>query len=367
MLRVTYVCEFATRNGGENSLLSVLPRLAAGGIQPNVLCPLTGPFPDALQQLAIEYHELKLFDDDGVRLQLDDIRAGVLTTLQELEPDIVHANSLSTSRLCGGIADQLLTPIVGHVRDIMNVSGQVIRDLNKLARTITVSHATRDNLLKQGVTPENCEVVYNGVSTPNSTFSRSAHSQPDKSFTVGGVGQIGMRKGWDILLDAFGHLVKHEPNCQLEICGVRHSTKDEAIEYERALYTRAQHPDLQGKVKFAGYVEDIQSRMRNWDLLVHPARQEPLGRVLLEAAAIGLPIIATDVGGTREIFPNGEAILFERDNTVQLASQLMALHDDFDHRIRLATTGYNRIKHSFSLEESVNGILSVYRQLTDAE
>ena len=107
--------------------------------------------------------------------------------------------------------------------------------------------------------------------------------------------------------------------------------------------------------------------MRNWDLLVHPARQEPLGRVLLEAAAIGLPIIATDVGGTREIFPNGEAILFERDNTVQLASQLMALHDDSEHRIRLATAGHNRIKQSFSLEESVNGILSVYRQLTDAE
>jgi len=367
MVRVTYVCEFATRNGGENSLLSVLPHLAARGIQPNVICPLNGPFPDALDQLRIERRELKLFDDDGLRLPLDGIRTRVLNTLRELNPDIVHTNSLSTSRICGGIADQLSMPVVGHVRDIMNVSGQVIRDLNQLIRVIAVSHATRDNLLLQGLSPQNCNVVYNGVNTTQFTPSQNTNAQSHEFFTVGGVGQIGMRKGWEILIDAFAKLVKHAPNCQLEICGVRHSTKDEAIEYEQALHARATRSDLNGKVRFAGYVEDIQQRMQHWDLLVHPARQEPLGRVLLEAAATALPIVATEVGGTREIFPNGEAILFERDNVDQLAQHLMALHDDTDRRSQLAITAHNRIHQGFSLEQSVNGILSVYRDLADTE
>ena len=80
-------------------------------------------------------------------------------------------------------------------------------------------------------------------------------------------------------------------------------------------------------------------------LLVHPARQEPLGRVLLEAAATGTAIIATDVGGTREIFPpeGASASLVPPDDAAVLAQEIQRLLDDESERQRLRAAARARI------------------------
>ena len=361
MIRVTFVCEFATRNGGENSLLSILPLLTAGGVDPFVICPTEGPFPASLDELGISHRKFVLFDDSGIRLPLETIRQQLTDDVLSTQPDIVHANSLSTSRICGGISDDIPVPIIGHVRDIMNVSAQVIRDMNELAAVISVSNATRDNLLTQGLSSEICEVVYNGVDAGLFVQADSDDIASRDSFVIGGVGQIGMRKGWDVLLDAFAKFAIDVPNCQLEICGERLSTKQEALEYETNLHARCERSDLEGKVSFCGYTDDIHLRMQDWDLLVHPARQEPLGRVLLEAAACGLPIVTTNVGGTPEIFPDGEAIVIEKDNAELLAQKITELHSNLLLRQQIGASARRRIQSQFTLERSANSILNVYR------
>ena len=65
----------------------------------------------------------------------------------------------------------------------------------------------------------------------------------------------------------------------------------------------ASQPPLAGRVHFLGNRHDVAQLLSECTALVHAARQEPLGRVLLEAAACGTAVVATDVGGTREIFP----------------------------------------------------------------
>lgn len=59
------------------------------------------------------------------------------------------------------------------------------------------------------------------------------------------------------------------------------------------------------RVHWLGTRGDVSRVLNEIDLLVHPAKQEPLGRVLLEAMAAGVPVVATDVGGTREILDDG--------------------------------------------------------------
>ena len=87
------------------------------------------------------------------------------------------------------------------------------------------------------------------------------------------------------------------------IVGERTSNKDESRNFESGLRSTAAQPPLAGRVHFLGSIADVPRLMTECVLLVHAARQEPLGRVLLEAAASGLAVVATDVGGTREIFP----------------------------------------------------------------
>jgi glycosyltransferase involved in cell wall biosynthesis len=112
-----------------------------------------------------------------------------------------------------------------------------------------------------------------------------------------------MRKGLDTLLAAAGRIAGGQPNAHFLIVGQRYSQKQEAFEYEAALHAVASQPPLAGRVHFLGLRDDMPGLLNELALLVHAARQEPLGRVLLEAAASAVPVIATAVGGTAEIFP----------------------------------------------------------------
>ena len=180
-------------------------------------------------------------------------------------------------------------------------------DLNGHARLLAVSRAAREFHVAQGLAAERTHVLYNGVDTQR-FCPRSAtgwlHRQlgiPESSMLVGTIGQLGPRKGQDVLLPRQS-LIHCLPNVHYVLVGERHSSKGESRQYEMQLHAVAKGA-LSGRVHFLGFRNDVPRLLNELDLLVHPARQEPLGRVLLEAAAAGVAVIATDVGGTREIFP----------------------------------------------------------------
>jgi glycosyltransferase involved in cell wall biosynthesis len=97
-------------------------------------------------------------------------------------------------------------------------------------------------------------------------------------------------------------------------------------------------------------------------ILVHPSRQEPLGRVLLEAAAAGAPIIATNVGGTAEIFPpNSEAaILVPPNDPAAIAAAMEELLQDAEKRGQLRQAARRRAEQAFDLQTAVENLLSHY-------
>ena len=98
-------------------------------------------------------------------------------------------------------------------------------------------------------------------------------------------------------------MAQHRSDIQFVVVGQRFSEKDEAIQFQRALERTASSPQLSGRFHFLGARTDVDRLLNELTLLVHAARQEPLGRVLLEAAAAGTAVVATRVGGTAEIFP----------------------------------------------------------------
>ena len=101
--------------------------------------------------------------------------------------------------------------------------------------------------------------------------------------------------------------------------------------------------------------------------MVHPARQEPLGRVLLEAAAAGLAIVATDVGGTREIFPPHceAACLVPPDDVQAISAAIGRLLCDDAQRRRLAENARRRVEEAFSLKSAVAGLVKHYEGLVE--
>ena len=101
--------------------------------------------------------------------------------------------------------------------------------------------------------------------------------------------------------------------------------------------------------------------MRASDVLVHGARQEPLGRVLLEAAASELVIVATDVGGTGEIIVDGESgLLVPADAPEKMAAAISRLIDDESLRRQLASNARHRIQADFGISESAEALAEVW-------
>jgi len=103
--------------------------------------------------------------------------------------------------------------------------------------------------------------------------------------------------------------------------------------------------------------------------LVHPARQEPLGRVLLEAAASGLPVVATAVGGTAEIFPPGShsAVLVPPDDPAGLAGAVLDLLADAPRRAALGAAARRRALAAFDAAGAAQRLAEHYRDICRPE
>ena len=119
---------------------------------------------------------------------------------------------------------------------------------------------------------------------------------------------------------------------------------------------------LPGRVFFLGTREDVALLMPESTLLVHAAYEEPLGRVLLEAAAAGGAIVATDVGGTAEIFPPqcDSACLVPPADPPAMARAIGQLLGDPARRLELGRNARSARENEFTIEQAVVGLSRHY-------
>jgi glycosyltransferase involved in cell wall biosynthesis len=359
------LCEYASLNGGERSLLSVVGRLREHGFAPTVASPPQGPLADALERIAIPVVSWVRRENQGQAARRQQLR----TLIRDQAPDIVHANSLSMSRLAGPIVRQLRLPSVGHLRDILRLSGQAARDVNQHPRLLAVSQAVKRWYVAEGIDSQRIRVLHNGVDLqqfrprPQTGWLRRELQLPVNSACVLSVGQIGMRKGLDTLVATASGVLEQRRDVYFLHVGLRYSEKQEAIEFEGQVRRAA--GQLGGHFRWLGLREDIPQILNEVSLLVHAARQEPLGRVLLEAAAAGLPVVATDVGGTSEIFPPAShaACLVPADQPIKLAAAILQVLADDSLRKQMAAAGREIAEQHFDASQAAASLADQYREV----
>jgi glycosyltransferase involved in cell wall biosynthesis len=194
---VLVLCEYASLNGGERSLLTVLENGLGSRFNVRVAAPAAGPLAASLRALGIPHVPLELhapavkkwdwlraepaktsedqpsrrclsqfshsLAPQGHRLDLAECRRRLQRLLDAVRPDLLHANSLSMSRLSGPLAAAARVPSVGHLRDIVRINRRTADDLNCHTRLIAVSAATRGWYADLGLDSQRVHVVHNGV------------------------------------------------------------------------------------------------------------------------------------------------------------------------------------------------------------
>jgi len=368
MPRIAVLFEYPTLLGGERSLLASVERLR-DRFEFTAIAPRGGDLADAIRELGVTLVPSPLLDELGQRAERSQVASRLIGVVRDSAANLLHANSLAMGRLTGTIASELNIPCTAHLRDIIGLSNAAVADLNRNAKLFAVSRATRDFHVAQSIAAERTTVIYTGVDLVR---FRPGERPPELRRQLGiphdaqvalTVGQIGLRKGWDVLADAAADLADLSPNLHVVLVGERFGSKAETVEYERHV-RKTLLAAMPGRGHFLGSRSDVPELMAAADLLVHPARQEPFGRVLLEAAVSGLPIVATDVGGTREMLEDGvSARLVPAGDAAALAHAIDALLRDDHERHRLGSAARERVEQCFSAEIAAEALGQEWEQV----
>ena len=170
---------------------------------------------------------------------------------------------------------------------------------------------------------------------------------------VGIVGRLVPWKGQHRFLEALASLRRSGRDVHGVVVGS--NAYDVAPGYDERLRAMAEEPDLRGAVTFTGQVGSAAPYMRMLDVMVSASDREPFGLVIMEAMALGVPVVAVDDAGPREMIESGRSgLLVEPNRPDALAAAVGRLLDDAGLREEMVEAGRARVAESFTLERMVD-------------
>ena len=195
-------------------------------------------------------------------------------------------------------------------------------------------------------------VVYNGVDTER--FSpRPRQGSPAAPVRFVALGRLDRRKGLDVALEALAKV----PGAELEVVGDG--------EERASLEELAARLGVRERVRFAGYADDVRDAIASADAALSSARQEGLGVALLEAMAMGRPVVALPTGGVPEIVKDGETGWLAAGATAEaLGRAMQSAVARPDERARRGDAARLRVVETFSVDAMCEGYARIYRSLT---
>ena len=199
---------------------------------------------------------------------------------------------------------------------------------------VAMSRAIRDEYLGAGVTPQKVALIAHGVDTgrfrPSTADERRALRQqlglPVDGRIIVYTGRLLRGKGLETLLASFRVVAATQPSAHLGIVG---SGVDQFLSIEDDLRAAAQAEGLAGRVTFPGRVDEVEDWLRAADVFAFPSMFEALGIALIEAAACGLPAVASRTGGIVDVLEDGRSgVLVSPGDGAALSAALQRLVAD---------------------------------------
>lgn len=283
--------------------------------------------------------------------------------IERHEIDIVHTQSVfpTVDAWLGSKSTSQRCALIWHDRGIKPRNyALVARCFNFLADfVITNSQYERQLLIKHGLWRKKIKTIYNGFDwtiysneIDIAKAKRELGLSPD-DHTVGIVARLHPDKGHKFFLQAACQIVRLIPHTRFLLVG--------GGPLEPELRKAVSRLNIKDNVRFTGFIEEIPKVMALLDVLVLPSTRETFGRVLVEAAAMGKPVVATKVGGIPEIVDDGETgFLIRPGDPDALAEKVLTLLRDQVLRNKMGDTGRRRVMRRFSLDGMTNEIEEVY-------
>lgn len=379
-IRVAQILATGTSGGAQEHLWSLLSRLDRTRYDVEVAAFSDGSGARRIRALGFPVTVISEADEGEALRQLVD-------HLLAHPPEIIHnhmfrAEVLGTrAALALGEAGSPRPYVIGTVHSSRIRSGEDRQLLVNLTphmdRLIAVSRAIVRKLEAEGRRGPPVELIYNGVDLDRYNNQEACCTLPEEygfapgTRMVGVIARLEPEKGHATLLEAWPTVLARVPEARLLVVG--EGSRREALEVQaRALGlagadcegdacvgTRRARPGA--TVIFTGRREDVPAVTAALDVAVLPSYREAQGMVILEAMALGRPVVATNVGGIPEMVEDGRTgLLVPPHDPEALAAAIVRLLEDHPLADTLARNAHDLVHDLFCIERMVESVQTLY-------
>jgi glycosyltransferase involved in cell wall biosynthesis len=215
---------------------------------------------------------------------------------------------------------------------------------------VAVSHAVANQVVDSPV-----RVIYAGVEAPPGDPAAWRHCDTSE-IVLGTAGRLVELKGLEYLLRAAAALRHEFPTLRVEIAGSgpqRAKLEEELVEF-----------GLGGRVEFLGWVDNLNTVLPRWDIFVMPSLEEGFPVAALDAMAVGLPVVATRVGGVPELIEDGKTGWLVPPRDVEaLASRLRVLLCNPELRANVGAAAHAHVSTRFDAAHMAEDFAGLYDEL----
>jgi glycosyltransferase involved in cell wall biosynthesis len=285
--------------------------------------------------------------------------------------DVVHTHLIGANVLAAPLAAWYRVPVRfthDQTNDDVRHRSLIHRGLDNLANRlnhhiIAVSSSIRAFLCREeGVSADKISVIYNSVDLERFSpqngpgtrqVGRSRWELPPKALIVGGVGRLHYQKNFPLFLEVAAEVCARQPRAYFVIAG-------EGPE-RAALEEMSSRLGIASRVRFLGFVKDMPELYQCLDLLLLTSHFEGTPLTVLEAMAMGVPVVASQVDGVTEVLEDGRDGIQvppgRRDLFVEEVCRVLA---DRGLRQRIARAGQDKARRQFSAEAMVRQVEALY-------
>jgi len=383
MINVLYATRIGDLYGSKRSLLSLIEALDESCFHPLLICPEPGLLSEKAEQLGIPVQILPIHDLVFTANPLLLLRQAWrlwrnIFTLRRLfrreKIDLVHVNCYKIGPPYSIAARTLGIPCFWHLREILVTSSFKKKVLLAMIRSmpdrvIAVSKTCAAQFPLDSQDDGKIHLIYNGIDSE--TFRAQADGQAIRrefglsvdTPLMGCVGQLIPWKGQDDFLRMAAKVLSLIPEARFLIVG-KEAGSDQP--FRASLDELALSLGIRDHVIFTGFRQDVPSLIASMDVFLHCAVQpDPLPRVVLEAMALGKPVVATQTGGLPELIDGGRnGILAPPRDVDGLAEGVVSLLLDPDLACKMGRAARERVEERFSLTKHVEAVTQLYNELT---
>lgn len=363
-MKIMKIIHTQGHGGAENAFRWLAYGLQGEGVEVIAAIPATGAdrkkswIATALDEVAIPY---VTFDKTGNPLRLLRSMAGLISRVR---PDVVHAHLLDSNFYSALACRPMAIPhVCTEHGDLLFVRGITTKikyaSISVCSQMVVcVSEALRKKAAR--IIPNSkLATVPNGIrffqSYP-STF-RAEFGIPSTVVLIGNVGNLYPVKGQKHLIAAFARLLKSHPESRLVLVGRGGE--------ETSLRKQVQDLEIpEGRIIFTGFRNDIENILNGLNLYVQPSLSEGHPLAVLEAMSLGIPVVASEVGGIPELFERGlYGTLVSPGSSEALHAALLAYvrHPLAFHE--KGASARDHVKKTFSIGQMAGRYIGLYEQI----